>query len=128
MTSRNDKISILISLSKELDFFVNEVRNFVPSLLADRYQMSGIEYSEILISVIDLEKPLLEQWIRKVYDDHLEDYELDDLIMLCGEQKRVEIDPDLYDALEDIKNFWFDTFVFKADLIMRQLQEGDFSN
>ena len=126
--SRNDKINLLISLSNEVDFFVNEVRNFIPSLLTDRYQMTSIDYTDTLLSIVELEKPLLEQKIKKVYDDHLNEDELDSLIILCGLQTKVEIDPTLYDALEDTKDFWFDSFIFKADLIMNQIQSGDFSN
>ena len=128
MMSRNEKISLLMSLSNEVDFFVNEVRNFIPSLLTDRYEMLGIDYTDTLLSVIDIEKPLLEQGLRKVYDNHLNEDELDNLILLCGLQAKVEIEPALYDALEDTKDFWFDSFIFKADMIMGHIQDGDFSN
>lgn len=128
MLSRNEKIDLLMSLSNEVDFFVGEVKNFIPSLLTDRYQMTSVDYTDALVSVVDIEKPTLEQKIRKVYDDLLSEDELDNLILLCGAQSKVEIDPVLYDAIEDTKDFWFDSFIIKADLIMSHIQDGDFSN
>jgi len=128
MMSKSEKISLLMSLSNEVDFFVGEVKGFIPSLLTDRYQMTELEYVDTILSVVDVEKIDLEKKLRGVYEKHLDDDELDNLILLCGAYTKVEIQPELYDALEDAKDSWFDGFIFKVDLIMGKMQDGDFSN
>lgn len=128
MMSKNEKISLLMSLSSEVEFFIDEVKNFVPSLLTERYKVSGTEYIDTLISIVDVEKSQLEKSMRAAYDKHLDDDELENLILLCETHTKVEIDPALFDALEDVKNAWFDAFVFRVDLIMEKMQDGDFSN
>ena len=128
MMNKNEKINLLIYLNNEIDFFVDEVKKFIPTLLSDRYEISDPEYIQIVIAIIDADKQVLKDGVRKVYDMNLNDEQIDKLIIVSNMNEDMEVKTDLDELLDEAKDLWFDSIVIKMDIIIDQMKNSDFSN
>ncbi len=128
MENKRSKIELLLILSKEVDVFYSEIVKYIPTLLSERYKKSEIQHSETILSITKAELPILAKNLQSTCEKYLTEEDVDFLLYLFPISDGVNFSKDLFEAMEQAKDLWFNMLILKIDNVMDHLENGEFVN